>query len=221
MLFFVNCSHEFVDLPFEHSSANHLIAMTKSEIRKKYLQKRETLSQSEVIDFSKKIFQNFISRFKPVENQKVHIFLSIPEKGEVDTKLFLDYFFENGIRVFVPKIVHKKMISVEITEETPLIRSSWGIDEPESNEDSGEKDFDFVVTPLLYCDQNGNRVGYGKGYYDGFFSAISAASLRIGVGFFNPEEEIEDLIARDVPLRYLVTPTDVLSFGGFTSKSTK
>ncbi|WP_304343333.1 5-formyltetrahydrofolate cyclo-ligase [Chryseobacterium koreense] len=195
--------------------------MTKSEIRKKYLQKRESLSQDEVIDFSEKIFQNFIARFKPVENQKVHVFLSIPEKGEVDTKLFLNYFFKNHIRVFVPKIEQKKMISVEITEETPLIRSSWGIDEPESNQDSGEKDFDFVLTPLLYCDRHGNRVGYGKGYYDGFFSTISKDALRIGVGFFDPEEEIEDLIERDVPLNYLVTPTEVLSFRGFTSKSTK
>ena len=31
------------------------------------------------------------------------------------------------------------------------------------------KYFDYVVTPLLYSDDKGNRVGYGKGFYDAFF----------------------------------------------------
>lgn len=195
--------------------------MKKSELRKKYLEKRETLSHDEVLTFSQKIFENFILQFKPIENQKVHCFLSIPEKGEVDTKLFLNYFFENKIRVFVPKIYKGKLISIEITKDTPLIKSSWGIDEPESNEDCGVKDYDFVVTPLLYCDNQGNRVGYGKGFYDGFFARINPNSLRIGVGFYGPNENIDDIIESDVPLNYLVTPTEVLSFGAFTSKSTK
>lgn len=195
--------------------------MKKAELRKTYLQKRETLSQDEVLYFSQKIFEKFILQFKPIENQKVHCFLSVSEMGEVDTNLFINYFFEHHIRVFVPKIYQKKLISVEITKDTPLIKSSWGIEEPKSNEDSGEKNYDFVVTPLLYCDNQGNRVGYGKGYYDGFFSTINSNSLRIGVGFFTPNEDIDDVWEGDIPLNYLVTPTEVLSFGGITSKSTK
>ena len=144
--------------------------MKKVELRKKYLQKRETLSQDEVLSFSQKIFENFILQFKPLENQKVHCFLSVSEMGEVDTNLFINYFFEHHIRVFVPKIYQKKLISVEITKDSPLIKSSWGIEEPKSNEDSGEENYDFVVTPLLYCDNQGNRVGYGKGYYDRYFT---------------------------------------------------
>ncbi|MBU4537347.1 MAG: 5-formyltetrahydrofolate cyclo-ligase [Weeksellaceae bacterium] len=195
--------------------------MTKAELRKKYLEKRESLSQDEVLSLSEAIFQNFIHQFKRSENQKIHCFLSIPEKGEVNTQIFENFFFENGIRVFVPKIFRNKLISVEITSETPVIKNSWGIPEPESNEDSGEKNFDFVITPLLYCDRHGNRVGYGKGYYDGFFEDINPNSVKIGVNFFNPDEEIDDVWKNDIPLDYLVTPTTVLSFGGTASKSTK
>lgn len=195
--------------------------MKKSDLREKYLKKRESFSKEQVLSLSEKIFRNFTDSFKPRENQKVHCFLSIPEKGEVDTQLFLNEFFERDIRVFVPKIYRKKLISVEITPETPMLKNSWGISEPESNEDSGERDFDYVLTPLLYCDQQGNRVGYGKGYYDGFFETVNADTLKIGLSFFGPDEEIDDLRENDIPLDYLVTPAEVLSFLGAASKSTK
>ena len=160
--------------------------MIKAEIRKKYLQKRENLSPEEALDQSAKIFNNFIENFTLREIEKVHCFLSIPEKGEVDTQLFLEEFFRKNIRVFVPKIYRKKLISVEITPETVLLKNSWGILEPESNEDSDEKDFDYVLTPLLYCDRSGNRVGYGKGFYDGFFETVNSKTLKIGLNFSDP-----------------------------------
>ena len=195
--------------------------MKKSEIRNLYLKKKESLTKTEVQSLSKNIFDHFISKFDLEENQKVHCFLSIPEKGEVDTSLFLDFFFENKIRVFVPKIVEGKLISLEITRDTILIENSWGIKEPSGNEDSGVKDFNFIITPLLYSDQFGNRVGYGKGFYDRFFSEINSHAIKVGVSFFPPEENIDDVSDFDIPLNYLVTPTEVLSFFGLESKSTK
>ena len=195
--------------------------MKKNELREKYLKKRESLSQDEVLALSGKIFNNFSESFTLKDHQKVHCFLSIPEKGEVDTQLFLNEFFKRDVRVFVPKIYRKELISVEITAETPLLKNSWGIREPESNDDSGERNFDFVITPLLYCDHQGNRVGYGKGFYDGFFETVNAETLKIGLSFFRPDEEIDDLRENDIPLDYLVTPTEVLSFLGAASKSTK
>ena len=71
---------------------------------------------------------------------------------------------------------------------------------------------------MLYCDNQGNRVGYGKGFYDMFFSKIDHNALKVGVGFFPPEALISDVSEQDIPLDYLVTPTEVLSF---MSKSIK
>lgn len=195
--------------------------MKKTEIRKRYLEKKESLCETEVHSLSENIFENFISTFDLKENQKIHCFLSIPEKGEVETKLFLNYFFENKIRVFVPKIVRGKLIALEIDKETPLFENSWGIKEPAGEVDSGVKDFDMIITPLLYCDEFGNRVGYGKGFYDRFFAEINQNALKIGVSFFPPNEKVEDVSEFDVTLDYLVTPTAVLSFLTGASKSTK
>ncbi|MGZ5210462.1 MAG: 5-formyltetrahydrofolate cyclo-ligase [Kaistella sp.] len=195
--------------------------MTKSEIRKKYLRQREALSQEKVLSLSQEIFKNFVEKFELKKGQKVHCFLSIPEKGEVNTELFLNEFFRDDIRVFVPKIFKNKLISIEITPDTPLLKNLWGISEPQTNEDSGEKDFDFVITPLLYCDRKGNRVGYGKGYYDAFFESVNSRSVKIGLNFFGPDEVIDDVWENDIPLDYLITPVEVLSFFGTASKSTK
>ncbi|WP_228410973.1 5-formyltetrahydrofolate cyclo-ligase [Chryseobacterium taklimakanense] len=99
-------------------------------------------------------------------------------------------------------------------ENTKMEVNSWGIAEPVPDEDAGVTDFDYIITPLLYCDRHGNRVGFGKGYYDGFFAKISGECKKVGVGFYSPNEVVEDLNPHDIPLDYLVTPAEVLSFNG-------
>ncbi|MBM7417786.1 MULTISPECIES: 5-formyltetrahydrofolate cyclo-ligase [Chryseobacterium] len=186
--------------------------MKKSELRKIYLEKRNNLSKDEISLFSKRIFQNFINYFKPVSDRKIHIFIPIEKFKEINTQIFIDYFLSRNIKVFVPKIVDTKLISVEIFSDTQFETNNWGISEPVSNEDSEVLDFNFVITPLLYCDFKGNRVGYGKGFYDQFFENISKNSKKIGVNYFNPDDMIDDVWENDIPLDYLVTPTEVLSF---------
>ncbi len=186
--------------------------MLKAELRKKYTQKRKALSTDEAFALSEKIFKNFIDYFKPVTGQKVHVFIPIEKFTEIDTQLFIDYFLSRNIKVFVPKIADGKLISVEIHADTKFETNAWGISEPVSDTDSGYLDFDYVITPLLYCDHRGNRVGYGKGFYDGFFGEISKGSKKTGVNYFNPDEDIDDVWEYDIPLDYLITPTDVLSF---------
>ncbi|WP_288462052.1 5-formyltetrahydrofolate cyclo-ligase [uncultured Chryseobacterium sp.] len=188
--------------------------MLKAELRKKYMQKRKALSIDEAFLLSEKVFKNFIEYFKPSQNQKIHIFIPIEKFREVNTQIFVSYFLSRKIRVFVPKIVDTRLISVEIFADSKFELNNWGISEPVSDEDSGILDFDFVITPLLYCDRQGNRVGYGKGFYDGFFETLSEKTKKIGVNYFNPEENIDDVWENDIPLDYLVTPDAVLSFSG-------
>ena len=193
--------------------------MIKAELRKLYLEKRKTLSNDEVLMLSEKILENLILQFNVIENQSVHVFLPIKKFNEIETKFLIEYFWKRKVNVFVPKIFKNKIISVKLTPETVLKESSWGILEPISNENECSN-FDFVITPLLYCDKKGNRIGYGKGFYDEFFRTINADAKKIGVNYFPPIESIDDVSDFDVKLDYLVTPVETLSFS-FTSTSTK
>lgn len=187
------------------------LSLTKNELRTLYKAKRMALSQDEVNFLSKKLLENFILQFNPIENQKVNVFLSIKKFNEVNTQIFIDYFFENKIRVFVPKIQGKKIISIEIFPDSEFEINSWGIKEPISNIASNVE-LDYVLTPLLYCDSFGNRLGYGKGFYDQFFSENSNIEKKIGLNFFEPNEIIADVYEKDVQLDMLITPTELFYY---------
>lgn len=195
--------------------------MLKTELREIYLKKRKELSAEEVDILSNKIVENFILKFNPTEHQNIHCFLPIEKFNEIKTSYLIKYCWQRHIKVYIPKMVGEHLIAVEYDEHTVLEKNTWGILEPTTNEDSGRQDFDYVITPLLYCDKKGNRVGYGKGFYDRLFSQISPESKKVGVSYFPPAEEITDVYWADVPLDYLVTPDEVLSFGKTTLKSTK
>lgn len=185
--------------------------MLKKELRQKYLEKRKTLSEDEVNFLSQKILKNFILQFNLSENQSIHVFLPIKKFNEIETNSLIEYFWKCKVNVFLPKIHENKIISIKYTSETILQENAWGILEPVSiiNE---ENSFDYIITPLLYCDKNGNRVGYGKGFYDEFFRTINADAKKIGVNYFPPIDIIDDVSENDVKLDYLVTPDEILSF---------
>ena len=189
--------------------------MLKKDLRKKYLEKRMTLSKDEVSFLSEKIFEKFILQFNVIENQKVSIFLPISKFNEINTLEFIKFLWSKKVNVFVPKIIDKDLISIKFTSETILIQNSWGILEPLSNQNE-ETVFDYVITPLLYCDSFGNRVGYGKGFYDKFFQTINSDAKKIGVNYFAPTDIIDDISELDVKLDYLITPDEILSFSGMS-----
>lgn len=187
------------------------LSLTKKELRTIYKEKRMALSQDEVNFLSKKIFEQFILQFNIIENQKVNVFLPIEKFNEINTQIFIDYFFDKNVRVFVPKIQGENMISVEIFPNSEYGINSWGIKEPISDVDSNVG-LDYVLTPLLYCDQFGNRVGYGKGFYDSFFSRDLKIHKKIGLNFFSPNEGIADVFQKDVALDGLITPSEYIDF---------
>lgn len=186
-------------------------SFTKKELRIVYKQKRNALSSDEVIFLSKKIFDNFIKRFDVKANDKIHCFITITEKKEIDTSFFFDYFFENNIRVFVPKMIGDNLVSIELFPDSLLEANNWGVIEPVGSNFSDINDFDICITPLLYCDKNGNRIGYGKGFYDKFFSVANVKN-KIGINFFDINEIVSDFDYNDISVDYLVTPFSVKEF---------
>ncbi|MCG2792397.1 MAG: 5-formyltetrahydrofolate cyclo-ligase [Weeksellaceae bacterium] len=186
-------------------------SLTKQELRTIYKAKRMALADDDIRILSKKLLQNFILQFNPTENQNINLFLSMSKWNEIDTQIFIDYCFEKKMSVFVPKIRNQTMISIEIFPHSEFEINQWGIKEPLSDI-SSDADLDFVLAPLLYCDLFGNRVGYGKGFYDQFFLNNNRIRKKIGLSFFAPQENISDVSATDVKLDALITPNLIYNF---------
>ena len=69
-----------------------------------------------------------------------------------------------------------------------------------------------MFIPLLAFDVCGNRVGYGKGFYDDFLKNCSKDTVKIGLSFFEAETVIHDVELHDVRLDYCVTPNKSYTF---------
>lgn len=195
--------------------------MLKSDLRKEYLGKRAGLSDEYAEFCSLEILARFLDFFKVQNRANINIFLPIVRHKEVNTWHFVQWFFQHGVVVSVPKIEGDFIAAVDLLPGSELVTHRWGIAEPQSSVKTPVQELDFVLTPMLYCDTEGNRVGYGKGFYDRFFAELSPKTRKVGLNYFAPKESIDDVDALDIPLDYLVTPEEVLSFGSFGSKLSK
>ena len=99
-----------------------------------------------------------------------------------------------------------------LTDNTKIKKNEYNIPEPVDGIEVPAKKLEVVFVPLLAYDKKGNRVGYGKGFYDQFLSDCQPDVIKIGLSFFEPEEEISDIFEGDVQLDYCVTPKEIYTF---------
>ncbi len=113
-----------------------------------------------------------------------------------------------NVKIMVPRInvAAGELESIEITERTQFATTKWGIREPLGRRLADEREIDLVLVPLLCFDKTGNRVGYGKGYYDRFLAKCRSNCIKVGLSYFGPIDKIEGTHHGDVSLDYCVTP---------------
>jgi 5-formyltetrahydrofolate cyclo-ligase len=85
-----------------------------------------------------------------------------------------------------------------LTDGTVIKKNHVNIPEPIDGIEISTNKIELVFVPLLAFDKQGHRVGYGKGFYDKFLSECSNKTLKIGLSFFEAENEINDCNASDV-----------------------
>ena len=187
--------------------------MTKSELRKKYKSLRSTLPLSQIDDLSIAI-ANQTLKLPIWDYSFYHIFLSIEEHKEINTDYILNILVGKDKNIVVSKCNFKdtSLINYLLTDNTVIKKSDWGIPEPVDGIEIDDKKIEVVFVPLLAFDKVGNRVGYGKGFYDNFLANCKPETIKIGLSFFDVEDEIEGVYEGDIRLDYCVTPEQVYRF---------
>lgn len=189
--------------------------MTKAELRIAYKQKRSQLAAAQVSSFNAGILQELF-QFNWEDTGFLHTFLPATKLNEPDMWSFI-----TDIRIHYPTLhivvsrSEPKDYSMQhflLEEHIVLIENAWGIVEPIAGEPIAETALDVVLVPLLIADKDGNRVGYGKGFYDRFLAKCRPDCKKIGISFFDPVEKIDDVDSLDVPLDILVTPRSTIRF---------
>ena len=99
-----------------------------------------------------------------------------------------------------------------LTNKTKIKKNQYNIPKPVDGIEVPSSKIDVVFVPLLAVDKKEHRVGYGKGFYDTFFSECKPNAIKIGLSFFDPEELITDVFEGEIRLDYCVTPDSIHSF---------
>lgn len=189
--------------------------MKKQELRDIFKEKRKTLSVTDIEKFNDLILINFQKLNLPFI-KCAHTYIASLKLGEPDTATIVKYLqFKNPmIKIVIPKIdIHSgKMVNYHFNEGVELITNTFGIDEPKEGNIISENEIDLVLIPLLAFDKRGYRVGFGKGYYDKFLCRCKPNVIKIGLSFFDSEEEISDIFGFDIPLNFCITPKETFSF---------
>ena len=186
--------------------------MLKKDLRSHYLNLRDTLPSASILNLSLGI-ANVALKLPIWQLDYFHIFLSISEKKEVDTSFMLSILQGKDKNVVLPKIEGDGILNhYLLTDSTRLKKNKWNIPEPVDGIEVPTSKIDVVFIPLLAFDLNGNRVGYGKGFYDRFLAQCRSDVKKIGLSLFEAEDIITDCNENDIALDYCVTPKKIYSF---------
>ena len=190
--------------------------MNKSELRSAYLEKRRDLSSSEISKKGRQIADRFFAEFDLINIRTIHCFISIPRLGEIDTSLIYERLWSEspGVRTVAPRMneVTGEIESLQFSPGSDLIENHWGIREPAGDEIIDPTEIDAVLVPVLCYDRDGNRIGYGKGFYDRFLAKCRSDCRKLGLSFFDPVDKIDDVSPYDIPIDGCITPENTYSF---------
>lgn len=187
--------------------------MLKKELRQKYKALRSDLSEIEIEEKSLAI-ANEILKLPVWDKTYFHVFLPIEEQKEVNTEFILHLLSGKDKEIVISKsdFATRNMIHFLLTDNTKIKKNEYNIPEPIDGLEVPTTKIDVVFVPLLAFDKKGNRVGYGKGFYDKFLAECKPETIKIGLSFFETEELISDVFESDVLLDYCVCPTRIYKY---------
>lgn len=175
----------------------------KKSQRAYYKNMRLKLEKSAKAALDKGVYDNFLSF---AENNKDKLFLMYVSNGfEIETKAIIEYLLENGFNVAAPRCESdSNIMNFYMIESLSDLESGYfGISEPKNYcEQVSDFGNSICVVPGICFDKKGYRIGYGKGFYDRFFSD-NTCGLKIGICY-------EDFIINDVLYDDNDVPVDLI-----------
>lgn len=197
-----------------------MVLLSKAALRRAALARRQALLPAEVAQRSAQLRDQLLAQFPVSEWRWLHVFLPLARKNEPDTWPLIRHLWveQPTLRLAAP-VVQDDGISLkhyELIDNTPLLLNRWGIPEPTADPATEvlPAQLDAVLVPLLACDQQGQRVGYGGGFYDRFLAQCRPDAVFIGLSILGdaPVPALADVLPTDVPLHALLTPSGVWNF---------
>lgn len=175
------------------------------------LQERRDLGKAALEQFGEIICARVIDSDWYKQAKVIHCFHGVPGMGEVSTRRLLEHVLSSGRSLVMPRVINPlgEMEHASVRELDKLVAGTWGIPEPAGTELVPVNQIELIIAPGLAADPSGNRLGYGRGFYDRFFAQAPKA-LKV---MLVPSRFVVDKIPaadHDVSVDKLVTEAGVL-----------
>ena len=172
----------------------------KKEVRNMMLSLRKNVSKTDLRNNSEMILERFIDI--GFNFNSVMCYLSFG--NEVDTTPFISYFKINDKEVSVPVCNGLDMFAAKFNDLDTFKVSNLGVMEPENPLKIDKSSIQICIIPGVAFDIYGNRVGYGKGYYDRFLAGENIIKIAICHDFQLIDKKISS-DKNDIKMDYIIT----------------
>ena len=189
------------------------IGRQKAVIRKVVLELRDALAPEERVSHSLVIKESLFKIPQFLSARSVMFYVSF--RSEVETHAMIREALATGKTVVVPVTDMKNQcLALSRLEDfdNDLAPGTWGILEPKKDKirPIACHDIDLVITPGAAFAINGNRIGYGGGFYDRLLRDYKKCVMALAFEMqilsdipFNP--------AHDVPVNFIITEKRIVS----------
>ncbi|MEE7491214.1 5-formyltetrahydrofolate cyclo-ligase [Methylobacterium oryzae CBMB20] len=133
-----------------------------------------------------------------------------PIRSEVDPRPAAEGLRARGQALALPHVTPDGLVFREWRVGDALVAGRFGLSEPDPSLPPVEPD--ALIVPLAAFDRTGQRIGYGRGYYDGAIARLSQTRpvLTVGIGFAAQEVERVPAEPHDRPLQFVITEDGVI-----------
>ncbi|XOV92472.1 MAG: 5-formyltetrahydrofolate cyclo-ligase [Bacteroidota bacterium] len=182
----------------------------KNILRKQILPARKILSRTVWEERNKLLYHKVFSFLEKNPVNIVHVFLPIERNKEVNTWPIIKSLMDQNKKIVVSStdLKNETMNHFYYNSQLKFKLNRLKIPEPVNAVKADIKSIDMILMPLLAADKVGNRIGYGKGYYDRLLKDLPEMN-KVGLSLGPLFDAFNFAESHDIRLDYCITPFEI------------
>lgn len=161
-----------------------LLLRAKAELRKRMRALRNTIPKAALADRSARIVERVRELPEWRAATRIGLFFPIEARNEVDVRPLKALALAEGKAVGYPAIdPATHVMTLRRARADELAERGLGFAEPPEAAEELPAEGLLVVTPALALDADGNRLGYGRGYYDRLLARMAPPAVAVAVAY--------------------------------------
>ena len=186
---------------------------TEQQIRSHKIAVRRNLNDDEWAVRSAKIKECLFASEVYRNCGRLFAFMSLAR--EPDTKEIITEALCTGKEVAIPKCRKNQTLGFYLIDSiSDVTEGLYGINEPfrcDADHEACPENGDLILIPGLAFDRSGNRIGYGKGYYDRYLSSLENETVKVMLAFSFQEEPSIEPKETDIPVDMIMTDEGLIT----------